>query len=208
MDLSSPLRTLIPSLDSAVLEVLCRVETPLSASAIWRASARGTRAGQQPVLDRLADSGLVLTHPAAAGRLYTLNRKHVLCESVLSAYQARSRLLRMFHEELDKMMPHPRHALIYGSFARGQASSSSDIDLLLIVDEGLDTRSEEWTDQIAALADEVLLWTGNPLQTLSYSTAALSRLIRSGEPIVDHWRTDGIRILGDHPEDLFATESR
>ena len=73
VDLTSPLRTLAPSLESAVLEVLAGTESGLSATAIARLAPRGSRQGQYTVLTRLVDHGLVLADPSSTGALYRLN---------------------------------------------------------------------------------------------------------------------------------------
>lgn len=202
MDLGAPLRTLIPSLDSAVLEVLARVEQPQSASAIWRASSRGTRPGQQPILNRLVESGLVEASPSAAGRLYALNREHILAEAILSATTARARLVDRLKSRLNSIDPRPVHASLFGSFARGEADDDSDIDLLLVVAANVDPRSPAWTREIDALADDVERWTGNSLQPLTYTVHTLHRLAAEGEPIVQYWREEGIHLQGQALESL------
>ena len=60
MDLSFPLRSLVPSLDSAVLEVLAGTESALSATQIAHLADRGTRQGQALVLDRLVHNAYKL----------------------------------------------------------------------------------------------------------------------------------------------------
>ncbi|UNK71027.1 nucleotidyltransferase domain-containing protein [Microbacterium sp. H1-D42] len=202
MDLGSPLRTLIPSLDSAVLEVLARSEQPQSASAIWRASSRGTRAGQLPVLNRLVQHGLVNAFPAATGHLYALNHDHVLVDAVLAAADARVRLVGRLRERLQQLDPPPLHAFLFGSFARGEADDHSDIDLAVIVADTVDPRSDEWRTQAGATADDVGRWTGNSLQVLSFTARKVRELIATGEPIVQNWRDDGLRLIGDDPSVL------
>ncbi|MEJ1089249.1 nucleotidyltransferase domain-containing protein [Microbacterium sp. Mu-80] len=207
MDLTSPLRSLIPSLDSSVLEVLARSEHPQSASAIWRASSRGTRAGQLPVLNRLVEHGIVRALPAAVGHLYALNREHLLADAVLSAASARGRLMQRLGEHVQRMSPPPMHAFVFGSFARGVADQRSDIDLVLIVAQGVDPRSDAWVAQIDALSQSTVRWTGNDLQPLSYTANALADLISADEPIVQHWRDDGVRLVGDEPATLLERGS-
>lgn len=179
----------------------------MSASAIWRLSRRGTRPGQQPVLDRLVVHGLVAASPAAVGNLYSLNRDHLLAAAVLTAARARTKLVERLRQRLDSLAPHPLHALLFGSFVRGEADERSDIDLLIVVPDDVDPRAEEWNEQVDAIVDDVERWTGNPLQVLTHTARSLQKLISTDEPIVDGWRRDSVRLLGAEADVLFAKNS-
>lgn len=85
--------------------------------------------------------------------------------------------------------------MVYGSLARGDSTASSDIDLLLVVDEQPEDL-DPWTEQLGDLSLKVETWTGNPLQTVTRSTTQLAELAAVREPIVRGWREDGIVIFG------------
>ena len=133
VDLTSPLRSIAPGLDSAVLHVLAGTESGLSASQIARLASRGTRVGQLPVLNRLVEHGLVIAEPANRGFLYRLNREHVLAEPVLMAVRARVTILQRLTQAVATLRPEPVHVSVFGSFARGEAGPDSDLDLLIDV---------------------------------------------------------------------------
>jgi predicted nucleotidyltransferase len=78
MDVSSPLRSLVHSLDSAVLEVLAETEAALGATKRVHLAGRGSRTGAQKVLDRLTEHGIVLAEPTNHGHIYRLNRDHAV----------------------------------------------------------------------------------------------------------------------------------
>ncbi len=67
MDLTSPLHSLIPTLDSAVLEVLAGAESSLSLAHVARVAPRGSRPGLALAMDRLVEQGLVTATPATSG---------------------------------------------------------------------------------------------------------------------------------------------
>lgn len=159
------------------------------------------------MLNRLVEHGIVRALPAAVGHLYALNREHLLADAVLSAASARGRLMQRLGEHVQRMSPPPMHAFVFGSFARGVADQRSDIDLVLIVAQGVDPRSDAWVAQIDALSQSTVRWTGNDLQPLSYTANALADLISADEPIVQHWRDDGVRLVGDEPATLLERGS-
>lgn len=195
MDLSSPLRSIAPGLDSAVLDVLARTESGLSASQIARLAGRGSRAGQRDVLTRLVEHGLVLADPANRGFLYRLNRHHVLAEPVLAAARSRSTILSRLEQASLVLQPSPLHVSLFGSFARGEAGPASDIDMLVVPSTDV-ADDEAWAEQMQSLADGVLAWTGNRLEHILLTLDGLHAAVDAREPIVGSWLDDSITLLG------------
>lgn len=202
MDLAHPLRSLVPSLDSAVLEVLARTESGLSATQITRLSHRGTRAGQRPVLDRLVEHGLVVADPSSTGHLYRLNRGHLLADAVLSAARARSTLLERLAAACLALRPAPIHASVFGSVARGEGGAESDVDLMLVMDADADLATDDWDEQLRSLEDSVHLWTGNRLETVVLDHTRLRAAAHRGELLMRTWSRDARTLIGPTPDEL------
>jgi predicted nucleotidyltransferase len=193
MDLTSPLRSLIPSLDSAVLEVLAGTESSLSLAQVARVAPRGSRPGLALAMGRLVEHGQVTATPANRGEMYRLNREHVLAESVLTASRARSTILARIGEHVARMEPQPVHVSVFGSFARREAGPASDIDLLFVLPAPPD---DEWYDQVSRLDELVQAWTGNRVEYLAFSVGDLARVVQRQEPIVESWLADGVTVHG------------
>jgi hypothetical protein len=206
MDLRHPLRSLIPSLDSAVLEVLAGAKTGLGVSQITRLAAKGTRPGLTAVLDRLVAHGVVLAEPANQGFLYRLNRDHLLAPVVVATAAVRGTLIARLTDAVDGFAPQPAHASLFGSFARGEADADSDIDLLLIAGTGRDAAL--WDDSAAQLRDRVFRWTGNRCQLMVLTVPRLRQLAAANEPIVANWLADGLLLSGAPLADLLSTAKR
>ena len=197
MDLSSPLRSLIPSLDSAVLEVLAGTESSLSQARITDLAKRGSRQGIAAVLERLVEHGLVLSQPANQGLLYRLNREHVLAHSVVSASDARSEIIRRLREAVTRLSPAPVATELFGSFARRQAGIDSDVDMLIVVADDTDVHNAEWSDQIESLVKVATLWTGNRLEPLVLTETAITAAVAADEPLIDSLRGEAVPLTGD-----------
>lgn len=194
VDLRHPLRSVIPSLDADVLEVLAGVETGLGLSQITRLAARGSRMGISHVVNRFVEHGVVLAEPANQGYLYRLNRNHVLAPVVLAGVTAREALLtRLVDRSLD-LAPAPIHVSVVGSFARGEAGPDSDIDLLVVV--AAEAELDKLEDQLRQLSSEVTDWTGNDCQVLAFTTRHLRSLRAAGERAVDGWLEDSHLLAG------------
>lgn len=196
MDLGSPLRSLIPSLDSAVLETLAGTESSLSMSQIGHLAGRGTRQGLNLVVERLVEHGIVTADPANRGSLYRLNREHVLADAILNACSARSTIFARLVNAVSGLIPQPVHASIFGSFARREAGPASDIDALVILSEEAAV-DDQWFAAMRKLAEDVFAWTGNRLEYLVFTESELRDLIDRNETIVHSWLADSIVLLGE-----------
>jgi hypothetical protein len=205
MDLTHPLESLVPSLDSATLEVLVGVDSGLGTSKIHRLAGRGSRQGHQKVLDRLVEHGLVLAEPGNSGFLYRFNRDHLLAPAVVEAAQVRYELFKRLLAEVKSLEPLPVHASVFGSVARGGGTPRSDIDLFLLMPAGyadLTPAPTGWDRQLQAMGDRVLSWTGNRLEALVVDVEQLQVAAYEGESVLESIARDAITLHGERAEDL------
>lgn len=196
MDLTAPLQSLIPSVDSAALTVLAGTEGALGQSQIHRLAPRGTRRGLGVVLDRLVEHGLVIAEATNHGYMYRLNRDHVLAPAVLAAAGARQEFLRRLMDGSAQLRPPVVSAALFGSVARRQSRPDSDVDLLLVVADDTDTDDTTWSDQVRRLEAQVLAWSGNRLEIVTVTRTHLADLVAVEEPIVGSWRHDALTLAG------------
>ncbi len=194
MDLRHPLRTVIPSRDWAVLEVLTATQSGLGASQIAHLSHVGSRTGQASILNRLVDHGLVLAEAANLGFVYRFNRDHLLAPAILQIARIRAKLLVRLTAEVEQLVPAPIHASVFGSFARGEATEDGDIDVLLLAASDHDV--EAWDNHVEIIQKQVYLWTGNRCSCLSLSVRRAQQYFDISEPIVANWIRDGVLLSG------------
>lgn len=195
MDLSSPISSLVPTLDAVVLEVLAGTESALGATQIHRHARRGARSGIHRVLDRLTRHGLILAEGTNLGYVYRLNRDHVLAASVLTAAGARAEFFTRLTQACERLSPSVTSAALFGSTARRESGTESDVDLLLVIENDA-VRTEAWEHQLRHLEDDVLAWTGNGLECMTLAHARLREAVRSEEPIVREWQEEAVTLTG------------
>lgn len=128
-----------------VLRALTR--DPSVQSAPQLASAAGlTPQGARLVLDALVRQRLVTAHGSGRALLYELNASHPLASSLRSLYQDEQRrwdsVLESIREVLQRHGTAVSAAWLYGSVARGEDSSASDLDMAIVV------RSQPVADQV------------------------------------------------------------
>jgi predicted nucleotidyltransferase len=139
-----------------------------------------------------------LVHRLEAGRsfLYTLNRNHLLAPVVEQMADAHAELVQRLRDELGSWRIPAVHASFFGSAARGDGDTGSDIDLFVVRPPSVDPDASPWREQLDSLADAVRGWTGNNAGIVEVSEDELSRLRIERPPVVDELHRDAIPLAG------------
>lgn len=186
MDVGMPLRSVVPTLDGPVAAVLAATTAPLSLAEVHRRTGSGSKSGIRRVLQRLVAEGLV--HEVPGG--YALNRDHLAAAAVEQLANLHGELIARIRGEVEAWTDPPALVGMFGSAARRDGDSSSDIDLLVVSEH----RSEDEVDQ---LRRHVEAWTGNTAQIVTLTPADIRRLRRSKEPILAVWDRELMLISGE-----------
>ena len=198
MDLGNPLRSLLGRNAADALRVINRVDAPLVGSSIARLAGLPGSSGAR-ALQALEEIGLVDAEQVGRSRRYTANRDHLLWPAVERALEALSALEQLIVEranaEADVSL------LLYGSVARDDADAASDVDLLLVHDDGAEpSRIDRLVDDLQQITVRA---SGNSAQIYVISRGDLRRAVDDAEPIVASLRRDA-RLLSGDPIDLEA----
>lgn len=206
MDLASPLRSLVPTMESEVLGVLAGTQAAMSIAQITAVASRGSRQGLTLALARLVEHGLVTATPANRGSMYSLNRDHVLADVVLAAIGARAVFLGRLSGAVHSLSPRPLHVSIFGSFARHEGGPDSDIDVLFVLPRGCAVDAV-WEAQVRDLGDQVFAWTGNRMEQIAYTEDELLDVVKKKAAIVESWRTEALTVHGPDVVSLLNREA-
>jgi predicted nucleotidyltransferase len=205
MDLSRPWALIRSPIDMEVLLVLLGITRPLTG----REVARLVRAGSQPAVNaalrRLAEEGLVRAEEAGNAYLHTFNREHLGAQAVEMLAGIRRELERRLRAEIGEWEISPAHVSMFGSAARGDGDTRSDIDLFVVRPADVPEDNPDWRDQLDRLSDHVHDWTGNRAVVSEVSVADVRRLRRDRPPVVEELRRDAITLAGPAPIELLGT---
>lgn len=188
MDVGRPWADVMSGARGAVLATLVQLEAPVTVRTLARHAAVSPQ-GALRLVNELAGAGLVRVQPAGRSLMVSLNRDHLAAESVIGLVATRARLVDRLCDELagwDDLAA----AWLFGSAARGDGDSGSDIDLLLVASRSPDT--DRWADETARLVGRVQAWTGNAVQLVEHSRRSFAALVRDANPLVDAIRLEGI----------------
>jgi predicted nucleotidyltransferase len=203
MDVSKPFTAISSSVDADVLVVLAGSTKTRSGRELARRAGR-SNTGVQHVLDRLVEHGLVNREEVGRTFLYALNRDHLLAPTVEQMAGVRAELIRRLRKVIGAWEPPPVHASLFGSAARGDGDTSSDIDLLIVRPVDLDPENATWRDQLDELADSVRRWTGNNAGIAEVSEGELPRLRKDRPPVVEEVSEDAVDLAGEDTRKLLG----
>lgn len=196
MDLSAPYRAVSPTVEGAVLMVLVGTTRPLTGREVGLLANR-SEAGVRRALRRLSEHGLITTQEAGRALLHTLNRSHVAAPAVERLAEMRSEFLGRLRAEVDEWSIKPVRVALFGSAARADGDTRSDIDLLVIRPEDVSEDDPTWESQLRSLSTAVLGWTGNHAAIAELPAADAVRLESGLLPIAQEIGRDAITIWGD-----------
>jgi DNA-binding transcriptional ArsR family regulator len=204
MDVSRPYSIFASPLDIEVLLVLRGTTRPLTGRAVARLVSRGSEAGVRVSLDRLFEQGLVERQEAGRSVLHTLNRDHLAIPALETLATMHDELRRRFGAEISSWRIQPEHVSIFGSAARRDGDTDSDIDVFVVRPAGVNEDDAQWREQIAEFVEHGGRWTGNAVAISEVGSRELRRLRRDNPPIVEELRNDAFTLAGRDTRRLLA----
>jgi predicted nucleotidyltransferase/DNA-binding MarR family transcriptional regulator len=205
MHLGAPHLVVLSPAEGGVLAVLAGTERPLSGREVARIGGQ-PRSTVARVLRRLVEHGVVEAREAGAGAtlLYLLNREHLATEPLEALITLRSRLIARIRDELAMWSLRPFHASLFGSTARGDGNTRSDIDLFLVRPMGVPADDPNWREQLDRLTTRIERWTGNRASLADISLDDVARLARERPPVVRELEHEAITLEGPPAHKLLA----
>ncbi|RNL60757.1 nucleotidyltransferase domain-containing protein [Nocardioides marmoriginsengisoli] len=198
MDWNDPTTAAVSSLDGAVLAVLAQTNRGLTGRDVHRQSRRGTAPSINKALNRLVDQGVVFSEATGNAYVYLLNRDHIAAGIAVALAGLRGEFFNRLRSQLSAWSVPAVGAAVFGSVARGDATTESDIDLLIVRPNDLAENDVEWTSQIDRLRDSVTRWTGNDASMLQVTERDLRGVVDRDAPIRESLMNDAIDLL-DQP---------
>lgn len=147
-------------------------------------------------MNRLADQGVVDRQEAGRALLFTLNREHLAAPAVDLLAHMRSELFDRLSHAVDSWEIAAVHVSLFGSFARGEGDTSSDIDLFVVRPKKVEREDPRWREQLDLLARQVQRWTGNAARIAEVGKEEIPRLRKEEPPILAELRKDAITVAG------------
>jgi DNA-binding MarR family transcriptional regulator len=143
------IEAVVPGTQGRVLGALLRVDGPRTISETARL-AGVSRDRATSIVAELERLGLVERRPAGRAHLVSLVDEHPVTQSLREINRARERSIEQLRDAARRIEPAPRYMALYGSWARGEATDQSDLDVAVIAGDDTDDNAllaalEEWS---------------------------------------------------------------
>ena len=187
MKLQNPFTAICSDADAAVLLVLGRAPVELTAHQVHRLVAGPSLSSVRRSLERLARSGVVQERVLGQARGYSLNQQHLLAGPIQEIAHATEELYSRIAQSLDAWPVSVAGCVLFGSAARGEMGDSSDIDLLILVDN--ESAAVQAESGVYELSRQVEAWTGASANVVVWTAdqehpgAILENIVDEGKTI-------------------------
>jgi predicted nucleotidyltransferase len=126
-------------------------------------------------------------------RSHRFNHDHLAAPYIVELARLQETFLARLEDHLESWQTPPAYAAVFGSAARGQMTTSSDIDLLLVrLHTAVD---EEWEEQLNDLATTVTGWLGNDTRVLEFTENEIATKGHE-EPVLNDILQEGLTVTG------------
>jgi predicted nucleotidyltransferase len=190
MNLSRPLTSLIPSLEGEVLTVLAAAEIAFTGRRVHKVIGKNSQVGVSKVLQKLVDQGIVTVQSAGTSNLYQLNREHLLAGHLIEIANLRAEFFRLMSLEVSAWELHPECVAVFGSTARSDMTTESDIDVFISRPTEIEFGDMAWRRQLTEFSLKVGKWTGNSVNAFEVGPDDVKRELGTKEgvlySIIDH----------------------
>jgi predicted nucleotidyltransferase len=188
--------------------VLAGTTRPLTGREVSRLVRRGSWSGVRRVLHRLVDQGLVTAQEAIPSMLFSLNRDHVAAPAVMTLARLRTEFFDRIRDQIKHWDIAPASAAIFGSAARGDGSTDSDVDVFLVRPDAVDEGDAGWRRQVAELSAAISRWSGNPASMIEITAAEASGLSERQATIAEELLRDAAHMAGRPVAGVLAGSAR
>jgi DNA-binding transcriptional ArsR family regulator len=204
--MSEPASVVLPAGTAAVLRALAGVETAFTIRHVARVAGVSPNRAHQVIL-RLAEHGLVLIDDLGGSRRCRLNREHLAAPAVINLVRLRAAMIELLQRQFSEWSVLPDQASLFGSAARGDGDTTSDLDILVVRPTDRDEDDPVWRNQLFESGARIRTATGNHVAWFDISRAELFQASQQGESLVDEWRRDAVRLVGPDLRSLLREPS-
>jgi len=153
-------------------------------------------------LPSLVELGIVERREVPPAAQFRYVHEHVAAQAVSALAAAHRTVLHELCESAGCLAPAATSVLVFGSFARGEADASSDLDVVVIRPADIDEEEPQWRLSLDHWQAGVRRLTGNRVELVEIAEPDAARLVRSRRPFWLELRRDGVVLAGKSLDEL------
>jgi len=205
MDFTRPVQAVIPGAQGRILAVLTETTAELNLRTIAHLAGI-SQAQASRVLPRLVALGLVERREVPPSSLFRLVPEHVAAGPVLALARVRSTTMAEMGRIAANLPISPLSAIVFGSFARGEAVAGSDIDTVLVRPAEIPDSDDRWATTVEEWSTRVSRLTGNPVEVFETGPDEIAAQLAAGKGVWEDIHRDGIVVHGLRIDQLLSAD--
>lgn len=150
MDFRRPVEAVVPGAQGRIMGVLVETSAELNLRTVARLSGVSI-AHASRVLPGLVELGIVERRDVPPSALFRFVPDNVAARAVTALADARRTVLRELGERARRVTPSPVAVVVFGSFARGEAERSSDVDVVFVRPTAIDEEDAIWGSVVVSV---------------------------------------------------------
>jgi predicted nucleotidyltransferase len=195
VDFIRPVQVVVPGAQGRILGVLAETTAELNLRTIARLSHVSVAQASR-VLPTLVGLGLVERREAPPSALFRFVPENVAARAITSLARARRAVLDELGDLAAELRPRPVSVVVFGSFARGTADESSDIDVVMVRPRRLQEDDGAWRSAVRRWVDRARRLTGNRVEVIEVDDSEVGRLLRGRKPLWLDVQREGVVVFG------------
>jgi predicted nucleotidyltransferase len=206
VDFLRPVEAVIPGAQGKLLAVFA--ETTASLSVRTAARLSGVSLAQTSrILPELASLGILERAEVPPSTVYRLIEENVASRTIVLLARSRDHVLAELGAAARSMGVPPVSIVVFGSFARGDAGSESDVDVVMVHQRGVEV-TPLWSEGVESWRHTTRRLTGNEVEVMEVDERDIGSRLRSRRPVWLDIRREGIVIFGKTLDELRAHEPK
>ena len=203
MDFIRPIEAVVPGAQGRVLAVLAETTADLNLRTIAQL-ADVSQAQASRLLPDLVALGVVERREVPPSSLFRLVPEHVASQALLALARSTDAVLDEMRRLADALPHPPVSVIVFGSFARREADTDSDIDVVVVRPSDVGEDNELWSASLEAWRTDVRRLAGNPVEILEVSEDEASAKLAGRGQVWADIRRDGRVVYGRTIDELKA----
>ena len=195
MDFVLPVQAVIPGAQGRILAVLAETTAELNLRTIARLSGVSLAQASR-VLPALVELGIVERREAPPSAPFRFVPENIAARAISALTSARETVLNELGRVAAELTPRPASVIVFGSFARGEADSASDLDVVVVRARDVHEDDARWRSAAEHWRYSARRSTGNRVEVVEVGELEANRLLRSRKPLWLDVQRDGVVVFG------------
>lgn len=195
MDFVRPIGAIVPGAQGRLLEVLVETTAELNLRTIAQLAGI-SQAQASRLLPDLVALGVVERREVPPSLLFRLVPDHVASRSLLALARSTDTVLDELGRLASVLPRPPASVIVFGSFARREADTDSDIDVLVVRPAEVDEGDDVWSDSLEGWRRDARRLAGNPVEILEVGASEAALKLGGHGQVWTDIRRDGHVVHG------------